>query len=116
MVCRSPFRESNARDFRTAKVRDCRTIHNLPVQGNEAFVAEIKRFFEPWQLADFLERAHQSEPFDPSLFEPTTDLLFGVVEIKFGAVEVDAEEVEGMRKDDIRQCTRELLLVERARE
>ena len=27
-----------------------------------------------------------------------------------------AEEIEEMRKDDIRQCTRDLLLVERARE
>lgn len=31
-------------------------------------------------------------------------------------IEFDAEEVEEMRKDDIRQCTRDLLLVERARE
>jgi hypothetical protein len=31
-------------------------------------------------------------------------------------VEFDAEEVEEMRRDDIRQCTRDLLLVERARE
>jgi hypothetical protein len=31
-------------------------------------------------------------------------------------VEFDAEEVEEMRRDDIRRCTRDLLLVERARE
>ena len=31
-------------------------------------------------------------------------------------MEFDAEEVEEMRKDDIRQCTRDLLRVERARE
>ena len=31
-------------------------------------------------------------------------------------MEFDAEEVEDLRKDDIRQCTRDLLLVERARE
>ena len=37
--------------------------------------------------------------------------LFGEAEIEF-----DAEEIEEMRKDDIRQCTRDLLLVERARE
>ena len=37
--------------------------------------------------------------------------LLGKEEIEF-----DAEEVEEMRKDDIRQCTRDLLLVERARE
>jgi hypothetical protein len=31
-------------------------------------------------------------------------------------VEFDPEEVEEMRRDDIRQCTRDLLLVERGRE
>lgn len=31
-------------------------------------------------------------------------------------IEFDDEEVEDIRKDDIRQCTRDLLLVERARE
>ena len=31
-------------------------------------------------------------------------------------IEFDTEEVEEMRRDDIRQCTRDLLLVERARE
>ena len=31
-------------------------------------------------------------------------------------IEFDAEEIEDMRKDDIRRCTRDLLLVERARE
>ena len=31
-------------------------------------------------------------------------------------VEFDAEEVEDMRREDIRQCTRDLLLIERARE
>ena len=30
-----------------------------------AFVAEIKTIFEPWQLAEYLEAARQSEPFDP---------------------------------------------------
>ena len=30
-----------------------------------AFVAEIKTIFEPWQLAEYLETARQSEPFDP---------------------------------------------------
>lgn len=29
-----------------------------------AFVAEIKMIFEPWQLAEYLETARQSEPFD----------------------------------------------------
>ena len=67
-----------------------------------AFVAEIKTMFERWQLAAFLEVARESEPFDPSLFD--------------GDDEFSAEDVEDMRKDDIRHCTRDLLLVERARE
>ena len=67
-----------------------------------AFVAKIKEIFERWQLAQYLETARETEPFDPSLFD--------------GDEETDAEEVEDMRRDDIRQCTRELLLVERARE
>lgn len=76
-----------------------------------AFVAEIKTIFEPWQFAQYLETARETEPFDPSLFEPRWHSLLGEEEIEF-----DAEEIEGMRKDDIRQCTRDLLLVERARE
>ena len=67
-----------------------------------AFVAEIKSIFERWQLAAYLEVAKQSEPFDPALFD--------------GDEETDAEDVEDMRKNDIRQCTRDLLLMERARE
>ena len=35
-----------------------------------AFVGGIKTIFEPWQLAEYLEVARQSEPFDPSLYEP----------------------------------------------
>ena len=66
------------------------------------FVTKIKEIFERWQLAQYLETAKESEPFDPTLFE--------------GDEEFNAEEVEDMRKDDIRQCTRDLLLVERARE
>ena len=31
-----------------------------------AFVAGIKTIFETWQLAEYLETARQSEPFDPS--------------------------------------------------
>jgi hypothetical protein len=37
--------------------------------------------------------------------------LLGEEEIEF-----DADEIEEMRKDDIRKCTRDLLLLERARE
>ena len=76
-----------------------------------AFVEKIKAIFERWQLALFLETARQTEPFDPKLFEPQSSPLLGEEEIEF-----DAEEIEDMRKDDIRQCTRDLLLVERARE
>jgi hypothetical protein len=62
-------------------------------------------------LAQYLETARETEPFDPSLFEPQSSYLLGEEKVEF-----DAEEVEQMRKDDIRQCTRDLLLVERARE
>ena len=67
-----------------------------------AFVARIKTMFEGWQLTAYLETAKKSEPFDPSLFE--------------GDDEYSPEEIEDNRKQDIRQCTRDLLLVERARE
>ena len=50
----------------------------------------------------YLETARETEPFDPALFEDDD--------------ETEPEEVEDMRRDDIRQCTRDLLLVERARE
>ena len=76
-----------------------------------AFVARIKTIFERWQLAQYLETAKESEPFDPELFEPRSHPLLGDEEIEF-----DAEEIEEMRSDDIRHCTRDLLLVERARE
>jgi len=76
-----------------------------------AFVAKIKEIFEPWQLAEYLATARETEPFDPGLFEPRWHPELGEEEIEY-----DAEEIEDMRKDDIRQCTRDLLLVERARE
>ena len=66
------------------------------------FVAEIKSIFERWQLAAYLETTRETEPFDPNLFEDDD--------------EFDSEEVEDMRREDIRQCTRDLLLVERAKE
>ena len=37
-----------------------------------AFVAEIKTIFEPWQLAEFLKTARQTEPFDPDIYEGKT--------------------------------------------
>jgi hypothetical protein len=66
------------------------------------FVAKIKEIFERWQLAQYLETARETEPFDLRLFD--------------GDEETEPDEVEDMRRDDIRQCTRELLLIERAKE
>lgn len=65
-----------------------------------AFVAEIKKIFEHWQLAEYLEKSRQTEPFDPGLY----------------ADEDDAEVVEMERTDDIRRSASDLLLVERAKE
>jgi hypothetical protein len=64
-----------------------------------AFVAEIKRLFEPWQLAECLERARWTEPFDPSICE-----------------DADPEDIEMERKADLRRCAADLLVVERAKE
>ena len=93
-------------DFLEAAEQDDAFRDEIP-----AFVARIKTIFERWQLAAYLETAKESEPFDPKLFEPRSHPLLGKEVIEF-----DAEEIEDMRKEDIRQCTRDLLLVERARE
>jgi hypothetical protein len=93
-------------DFLEAAETDAKFRDEIP-----AFVAEIKTIFEPWQLAQYLATARETEPFDPSLFEPRPHPVLGEEEIEF-----DAEEIEDIRKDDIRQCTRDLLLVERARD
>lgn len=61
-----------------------------------SFVAEINSIFEPWQLAEYLETARQTEPFDPSLY--------------------DDEEAGMERQLELRKSAAELLLVERARE
>ena len=76
-----------------------------------AFVEEIKTIFEKWQLADYLDRARQSAPFDPSLFEPQSSYLLGDEKIEYGD-----EEIEEMRQEDIRHSAADLLLVDRARE
>ncbi len=68
-----------------------------------AFVAEIKTIFEPWQLAEYLETARQSEPFDPSLYDDEDE-------------DIDPEFVEMERQDDLRRSAADLLLVEQARE
>jgi hypothetical protein len=62
-----------------------------------AFVAEIKTIFEPWQLAEFLETARQTEPLDASLYD-------------------DEAEAEMERQLELRKSAAELLLVERAKE
>ncbi len=62
-----------------------------------AFVAEIKAIFERWQLAEYLEKARQTEPFDPGVYDEDDDL-------------------EMERQDDIRRSANDLLLVERAKE
>jgi hypothetical protein len=64
-----------------------------------SFVAEIKSIFEHWQLAEYLETARQTEPFDPSLYDE----------------DEDPDDVEMDRREDIERSARDLLLVERAK-
>ena len=64
-----------------------------------AFVGGIKTIFEPWKLAEHLETARQSEPFDPSDYE-----------------DEDVETAEWERQSEISRSASDLLLVERARE
>ena len=71
-----------------------------------AFVGGIKSVFETWQLAEYLEVARQSEPFDPSLYEPLDEEE---------AAEIDPEEAEELRQEDLRRSAEDLLLVEQAR-
>ena len=63
-----------------------------------AFVAEIKAIFEPWQLAEYLENARQTGPFDPALYDEDDD----------------PEDIEMDRREDIQRSARDLPLVERA--
>jgi hypothetical protein len=64
-----------------------------------SFVAEVKTIFEPWQLAEYLETARQTEPFDPGIYEGE-----------------DPEDVEMYRQENVRRSANDLLLVERAKE
>jgi hypothetical protein len=64
-------------------------------------VADIKTIFEPWELAEHLETARESEPFDPSDYEDEDD---------------DPEFVEMERQDELRRSAADLLLLERAKE
>ena len=64
------------------------------------FVTEIKKIFERWQLIEYLKTARRTEPFDLRLYDEHDD----------------PEEIEMDRQEDIRRCTNDLLLVERAKE
>jgi hypothetical protein len=64
-----------------------------------AFAGEVKAIFERWQLAEYLETARQTEPFDPSLYDE----------------DEDPEDVEMYRQEDIERSARDLLLVEQTR-
>ena len=62
-----------------------------------AFAAEIKKLFERWQLAEHLEKARLTEPFDASVYD-------------------DPDEAEIERQLELRRSAIDLLLVERAKE
>jgi len=62
-----------------------------------AFVAKIKTIFERWQLAECLEKARVTEPFDPEDYD-------------------DAETVEMEQQLELHRSAAELLLVEKARD
>src|SRR5262245_51561421 len=68
-----------------------------------AFVAEIKKIFEPWQITEYLDKAGWTEPFDASLYDEADE-------------DYDAEEIEMERQHNIRRVAKEMLLIERARE
>lgn len=82
-------------DFLGTAERDSEFRAELPL-----FVSQIRDIFERWQLAEYLEKARQTEPFDPSLYDEDDD----------------PEEIEMERKDDIRRSANDLLLVEWAKE
>ena len=78
--------------------RDAEFRSELP-----AFVAEIKSIFERWQLAEYLEKARWTEPFDPSLYDEDDE-------------DYDPEFIEMERQDNLHRVANELLLIERAKE
>jgi hypothetical protein len=63
-----------------------------------AFAAEVETIFERWQLAEFLESARQTEPFDPGIYE-----------------DEDPEDIEMHRQENVRRSAQDLLLVEQAK-
>ena len=66
-----------------------------------AIVAEIKTIFEQWQIAEYLDKAGWTEPFDPSIYEEEDDT---------------PESIEMERKDNIRRVANEILMLERAKD
>jgi hypothetical protein len=54
-------------------------------------------------MAEYLGRARQSEPFDPSLYDEEEE-------------DCDPETVQDERRNELRRSANDLLLVERARE
>jgi len=62
-----------------------------------AFVAQIRSIFEPWQLAEYLDKARQTEPFRVEDYD-------------------DPDEAKLERQLELRRSAAELLLVERARQ
>jgi hypothetical protein len=63
-----------------------------------SFAAEVKVIFERWQLAEYLETARQTEPFDPGIYEDD-----------------DPEDIEMHRQENVRRSAQDLLLVEQAK-
>ena len=63
-----------------------------------SFAAEVMTIFERWQLAEYLETARQTEPFDPGLYE-----------------DEDPEDIEMHRQENVRRSAQDLLLVEQAK-
>ena len=84
---------------RFGNTNDLGSLHLDPRTVGDAFVAEIKTIFEPWQLAEYLATASQTESFDPDIYEGE-----------------DPEYIEMERQDDLRRSAADLLLVERAKE
>lgn len=83
--------------FLEAAAKDAEFRAEIP-----AFVAEIKAIFEQWQLAEYLEKAGWTEPFDPSLYDEDDE-------------DYDPEFIEMERKDNLRRAANELLLLEQAK-
>lgn len=82
-------------NYLDASDRDAEFRAELP-----AFVTEIKAIFEKWQLAEYLDKARQREPFVPDDYDE----------------EDDPEDIEMNRKQDLRRAANDMLLVERAKE